>query len=265
MLFKQAILNLLVGCCVVLLAACNHPEPKTATAPAAVTAPEKPALMEPFRYHKLIESSPGVYFDVLTWGRGKDSIGGYLILHSDSTGKKYTTITGELEGAIIDVFNTDMNMDGYPEILILSKAKDTTAHINMYAYEYRGGKGNKIDFPKLGGKSKTMYHGGDNFYIEQGNLIRTFPAYDGEEKNARPTGKKRVLQYGIRDNAFTIKDITPVDSTLATKPTAKDTVKKKQVVVAEKKETKRKSTAHKSKTHKKEHHTTKKKHKRHRD
>jgi hypothetical protein len=243
--------------CLAVLAACNRPEPQT-TSKSAASA--KPLLMEPFRYHKLIESSPGKYFDVLTWGRGKDSIGGYMILHSDSTGKKYTTINGDLEGRIVDVYNTDMNMDGNPEILILSKAKDTTVHFNMYAYEYRNGKGNKIDFPKLGGKSKTMYHGGDNFYIEQGNLIREFPAYEGEGKEAKPTGKKRVLQYGIRDNEFTVKDITPVDSTQINKPAVKDTVKKK--VHTESAKPKSKKSESKSKSHKKEH-TTKHKKRRH--
>ncbi len=259
---KPAFINLLIACCLSVLVACNHTEPQNnASAPAAPAAPQaKSDLTAPFLYHKLIESSPGKYFDVLTWGRGKDSIGGYLILHSDSTGKKYTTITGELEGKILDVFNTDMNMDGNPEILILSKAKDTTVHINIYAYEYRNGKGEKIDFPKLGGKSKTMYHGGDNFYIEQGNLVREFPAYDGEGKDAKPTGKKRILQYGIRDNAFTVKDITPVDSSAIVKPAAKDTVKKKVI----EQPVKKKINSEKPKSHKKEHHTVvkKKKHKR---
>src|SRR5476651_1719652 len=210
----------LIAICLAVLAACNHPEPTKSTAAATAA---KPALMAPFRYHKLIESSPGVYFDVLTWGRGKDSIGGYLILHSDSTGKKYTTITGDLEGSIQDVFNTDMNMDGNPEILILSKAKDTITRFNMYAYEYVNGKGNKLDFPKLSDKSKSVYHGGDNFYIEGGNLVREFPIYAGAGKDAKSTGKKKILQYGIRDNVFTVKDISPVDSSLIAK---KDTTKK---------------------------------------
>ena len=220
MMYKKLTLGL-VCCCLAILMACHHTDEQAGIPPAAV-APAKATLPAPFRYHKLIESSPGVYFDVLTWGRGKDSIGGYIILHSDSTGKKYTTITGDLEGAIIDVFNTDMNMDGNPEILILSKAKDTTAHVNIYAYEYRNGVGAKLNFPKLSDKSKSVYRGGDNFYIEQGNLVREFPVYTGNTKDAKPTGKKRVLQYGLRDNVFTVKDISPVDSSATAK---KDSVK----------------------------------------
>jgi len=243
-----------IACCLAVLGACSHPEPQKSENPA----PSKPALMAPFRYHKLIESSPGVYFDVLTWGRGKDSIGGYLILHSDSTGKKYTTITGDLEGSIQDVFNTDMNMDGNPEILILSKAKDTTAHYNMYAYEYINGKGNKLDFPKLSDKSKNVYHGGDNFYIEGGNLVREFPVYAGTGKDAKPTGKKKILQYGIRDNVFTVKDISPVDSTSIAK---KDTTKK---VIAKTIKQKSSGVIAKKKHPKKVQHTVKHKRKRHR-
>lgn len=253
-MISRAVNTGFLACCLAVLGACSHPEPQKSESPAPA-APSKPALMAPFRYHKLIESSPGVYFDVLTWGRGKDSIGGYLILHSDSTGKKYTTITGDLEGTIQDVFNTDMNMDGNPEILILSKAKDTTEHYNMYAYEYKNGKGNKLDFPKLSDKSKSVYHGGDNFYIVGGNLVREFPVYTGSGKDAKSTGKKRVLQYGIRDNVFTVKDISPIDSSAIAK---KDTVKK--VVVAAAKPKKTTATKHTKKVHHEAKHKRKKHH-----
>lgn len=248
--------NIIIAGCLVVLASCTQQQPQKPTTPGVAA---KPAIMAPFRYHKLIESSPGKYFDVLSWGRGKDTTGAYLILRSDSTGRQYSTTTGDLEGAIIDVYNTDMNMDGYPEILIAAKAKDTTTHVNIYAYEFRGAKGQKIDFPKLSSKSKKGYRGEDNFYIKEGNLIREFPVYNGDGKDAKPTGQKRTLQYGIRDNQFTVKDISPVDTTKTSKPVAKEPVKKTTAVVDKPKTTEKRS----KKKHHKEEHTTKK-HKKHR-
>jgi hypothetical protein len=257
---RYSYITTIVGC-LGILASCTQKQSQT-QAPVT-SAAVKPGLMPPFRYHKLIESSPGKYFDIVSWGRGKDTTGAYMILRSDSTGKQYSTTTGDLEGAIIDVFNTDMNMDGYPEILIEAKAKDTTNHVNIYAYEFRGTKGQKIDFPKLTAKTKKGYRGNDNFYIKEGNLVREFPVYDGDGKDAKPTGQKKILQYGLRDNQFTVTDISPVDSTATNKPAVvvKEPVKKVTPVVADKP----KSSSSNSKSHKKEkhHHKEEKKHNRH--
>lgn len=246
-----------VACCLAMVSACKQPQPQQTAQQAPVTA--KPVLPQPFRYHKLIESSPGKYFDVYSWGRGKDSSGEYLILHSDSTGSHYSTTYGDLEGAVVDVYNTDMNMDGYPEILIETKAKDTTNRINIYAYEFRGSKGQKIDFPKLSTNTKKGYRGGDVFAIKEGNLVRQFPVYDGSGPGAKPTGKTKILQYGISDNTFTVKDISAVDTTkTVTKPdvsaVTKTTAKPVKEKHTESKKKKKKTEEHHSKKKKKHHH-----------
>src|SRR5438067_13537590 len=88
--------------CFIVTSACNQQEQKAAI-PAAPAG--KPDFVDPFRFHKLIEVSPGEDYDVLSWGRGSTTMGAYLILHSDSSGKKYTTTTGDLDGSIVDVYN----------------------------------------------------------------------------------------------------------------------------------------------------------------
>jgi hypothetical protein len=253
-----------IVCCLGALASCTQNQQATQNTAAG---PAKATLMAPFRYHKMIESSPGKYFDVFGWGRGKDSSGAYMILHSDSTGKQYSNTSGDLEGSIIDIYNTDMNMDGNPEILIEAKAKDTTNHVNIYAYEFRGAKAQKLDFPKLTTKTKKGYRGDDNFYIKEGNLIREFPVYDGNGKNAKPTGQKKVLQYGLRNGEFNVKDISAADTSSVKKTSVKDSVKKtvakvNKPVVAEKKSTKKEKKKHHVEEEK--HSKHKKKHRRHR-
>ncbi|MBS1503035.1 MAG: hypothetical protein JST32_13290, partial [Bacteroidetes bacterium] len=52
------------------------------------------------------------------------------------------------------------------------------------------------------------YRGGDNFYIREGKFIREFPIYDSSDKDAKPTAAKRVLQYGLRGNEFTVKQLS---------------------------------------------------------
>ncbi len=38
--------------------------------------------------------------------------------------------------------------------------------------------------------------------------MREFPIYDGNGKDAKPTGQKRVLEYGLRGNNFTVKQLS---------------------------------------------------------
>ncbi|HEK20524.1 hypothetical protein [Mucilaginibacter sp.] len=191
-----------------LLAACSSNDKK----PVKASAPAKPTLMAPFRYHKAIEVSPGQTYDVVSWGRGSTDAGAFAILHSDSAKIKYTTTTGDLDGAITDVYNADMDNDGNPEILIQAKAKDTVNYARIYGFEFNNNSVNKLDFPKLTSSQRKGYRGGDNFYIKEGKLIREFPIYSSNDSLAKPGGAKRQLEYSLRNNNFAVKQISK-DST----------------------------------------------------
>jgi len=168
-------------------------------------APKTPAIMPPFRFHKLIEVSPGQDYDVVSWGRGSTKTGAFAILHSDSAAANFVTTTGDLKGTIVDVFNTDMDLDGNPEIIIEAKGIDTNNYINVYAFEYTNGHASKLDFPRLNVSQRRGYRGQDNFYVQDGRLMREFPLFDA---NAKPNGQKRELQYGMSDNTLTVKQVS---------------------------------------------------------
>ncbi|MHB8206215.1 hypothetical protein [Mucilaginibacter sp.] len=243
----------------ILAAGCAHESGKPAATIISPSA-QKSTFMEPFRYHKLIEVSPGDDFDILSWGRGSTETGSFEILHSDSVNMKYTTTTGDLDGAIVDAFNIDMDMDGNPEILIQAKTNDSIYNTTIYAFEFSNGKANKLDFPKLTSSQKKGYRGNDNFYIQDGNLMRQFSIYEGSGKEAKLTGQKRLFQYGLHDNAFTIKQIgkdstetkqTAVAPVLANKTTEETSSTSQKEKHTSSKKKKHKSTSHKKK---KKHH-----------
>ena len=233
---------------------CSSPEKKSSQ---VNKKPAAPAVMEPFRYHKLIEVSPGQDYDVMSWGRGSKTKGAFQILHSDSADARFTTTTGDLDGAIVDVYNSDMDLDGNPEIIIQAKGKDTINYTNIYAFEFSNSKANKLDVPKLTRMQRKGYRGDDNFYIKDGILMREFPIYDGNGAGSKPTGAKRLFQYGLRNNDFSIKQLSQDSSSKKTEHIADRPVKK------EKSESKQSSTK-KSKKHTSETKTKKKKHRRHR-
>ncbi len=212
--------------------------------------PAKPDHVAPFRYHKLLEVSPGQEYDILSWGRGSATTGSFLILHSDSAAKKFTTTSGDLSGSIVDVYNSDMDLDGNPEILIQARGTDSTNYATIYAFEFTGGKADKLNFPKLSTSQQKGYRGEDNFYIKEGKLIREFPIFSGKGKDARGTGAKRILEYGLRDNAFTVKQLSK-DSADKSQPRAQPVTVKKTTEPA--KATTKKHTVEK-KHKKKKHH-----------
>ncbi|MGV8879719.1 MAG: hypothetical protein ACOH2A_11885 [Sphingobacteriaceae bacterium] len=182
-------------------------EPDKQQKPVAVKAP---AIMAPFRYQKVIEVKPGLIFDILSWGRGSSSIGAFMILRSDSISMKYTTTTGDLDGTIVDVINTDLDVDGNPEIIIQAKASDSTVYAEVYAYEFndRNDQAQKLTFPKLNSSQAKGYRGNDRFFMEEGKLMREFPLFESDDKDAKPTAEKRLLRYGLRNNAFTVQSIS---------------------------------------------------------
>jgi hypothetical protein len=240
-------LALSIGSCLFAIMGCNREEQKASPPPAPAKTPD---YVAPFRFHKLIEVSPGQDYDVLSWGRGSAMTGSYLILHSDSSAKKFTTTTGDLNGTIVDVYNSDMDLDGNPEILIQARGTDSTNYATVYAFEFSNSRAQKLDFPKLSSSQRKGYRGGDNFYIKEGKFMREFPIYDGTGKDAKPTGAKRVLEYGLRDNSFTVKQLSKDSADNKATTISKQTTTQASTQPAEKKS--KKHTAerkHKKKRH----------------
>ncbi|MBC7743667.1 MAG: hypothetical protein H7096_01035 [Flavobacterium sp.] len=177
--------------------------------------PAKITVQPPFRFHKAIEVKPGLTLDVVSWGRGSESVGAYLILRSDSTHLKYRSLSGELDGKIVDVWNMDMDSDGNPELYIQAQGEGEGSHLNMYVYEYsENGSSEKINFPNLSNSSKKGYKGGDSLYIKDDKLMREFPVANADENNTKPSPEvKKVLQYGLRNNSFTVDEVKEKEQT----------------------------------------------------
>jgi len=188
---------------ILLFDSCSTEEPKKPVVPEL-----KAKLAEPFRFHKSVEVKPGLTFDVLSWGRGSEHVGAFLILRSDSSALKYRSVSGELEGSIADVWNMDMDADGNPEIFIHAKGGDKDSYLNMYVYEFNDeGSSQEIRFPELTASTKKAYHGKDSIFVKEGALFREFPLYDEADTAAlKPTGKK-LVEYSIRGNSFSVKEV----------------------------------------------------------
>jgi|UniRef100_UPI00404B984A hypothetical protein len=186
-----------------LFASCSGDEEKKVE-----VKPKVKMIMEPFRFHKAIEVKPGLTLDIVSWGRGSSSLGGYLILRSDSTHLKYRSIAGELDGKIMDAWDMDLDTDGNPELYIHAKGEGKGSYLSMYIYEYsEGGSNQQIRFPELSSSLKEGYRGNDSVYIKEGKLLREFLVYDKNDSTGIATGDIRKVEYTLRNNNLQFKEI----------------------------------------------------------
>jgi len=156
----------------------------------------------PFPFYKNIEVKPGLNFEILSWGKGVDSIGGYQILMSDSVKKSYKSAAVDRKGVITDAWNMDLDNDGNPELYIQLLSKKNVSDLNVF--EFSGGDFNKISFPSLTSNQKKNYSGNDKFFIKNGDLFRSFPVKDDTDSTRNVI---KTYQYSLRGNSFSTSEV----------------------------------------------------------
>ena len=163
-----------------------------------------PVKKDQFSFYKNIEIRPGLTFEVVSWGKGVDTVGGYLVLMSDSLKNNYKSLSNEREGVIKDAWNMDMDNDGNPEVYIefLSNKNISDLHV----YEYAGNSFNKITFPGLSNSLKKIYGGNDKFTIDEGDLYRSFPIVNPTDTTEK-AGEIKQVKYRLSGNSFSSSEV----------------------------------------------------------
>lgn len=186
-----------------LLASCgDNATEKMAATKSAQSETKKPEGQFPF--YKDIAIRPGINFEIVSWGKGVDSVGGYLILLSDTLRNNYKSFSNERKGVITDAWNMDLDNDGNPELYIELLSKKNVLDLNVY--EYAGGEFRKISFPPLSSTMKKSYAGGDKFIIKNGDLFRSFPMVNPKDTTIK-AGAIKMLQYRLTGNSFSTNEI----------------------------------------------------------
>lgn len=158
----------------------------------------------PFPFYKELAVTPGFGFEVVSWGKGIDSIGGYLVLMSDSLKNNYKSFAVEREGIISDAWNMDLDNDGNPEVYVELKSGGNKADLNVF--EYSRGNFQKISFPGLPSKLKKVYNGADKYFIKEGELFRSFPVLNPQDSTEK-AGATKVVRYSLRGNQFSTSEV----------------------------------------------------------
>lgn len=156
----------------------------------------------PFRFYKDIEVKPGLNFEIVSWGKGVDSIGGYQILMSDSVKSNYKSAAVDRKGIITDAWNMDLDNDGNPELYIQLLSKKNVSDLNVF--EFSGGNFNKISFPSLTSNQKKGYSGSDKLFIKNGDLFRSFSIKDETDSTKKMI---KTYQYKLSGNSFSTSEV----------------------------------------------------------
>ncbi len=96
----------------------------------------------------------------------------------------------------------DLDKDGFPELLIYTQSAGSGSYGNVIGYSPNKGLSlSQIYFPELDKASPTMkgYMGHDEFAIVESTLVRRFKTYEGNDTNAKPTGKMRQIEYKLKE------------------------------------------------------------------
>ena len=182
----------------VFVMACTNDEKQTEQAKATTTVAK---TVNPFSFYKAIEIKPGFNFEVVSWGKGVDTLGGYLLLMSDSSKNNYKSISVERKGVILDAWNMDLDNDGNPELYIQFLARKNVNDVNVY--EFANNSFDKISFPGL--NSLKGYEGNDQFFVKEGELYRTVPIVNID--SGKTTTLVKTLKYNLKGNSFSTSEV----------------------------------------------------------
>jgi len=190
---------LLAGSLLFLLSCAQDTPPKDVAPGGSVTEVQA----NPFPFYKDISVRPGLNFEVLSWGKGVDSVGGYLILMTDSAKNDFKSVSNEREGIITDAWNMDLDNDGNPEVYIELKSNKDMLDLNVFEYSRNGFQ--KITFPGLSSSLKKIYQGKDKFFMKNGDLFRSFQVVNAEDTTQKAAVK--TLQYKLNGNSFSVDEV----------------------------------------------------------
>jgi len=183
----------------ILLACTASDKPDTA---ANKAKPDKVLVNpNPFPFYKRMEIKPGYYFEVLSWGRGVDSVGAYLILMSDSVRQNYRSVSVERKGILVDAWNMDLDNDGNPEVYVQYLVRQNVN--DLHVYEFSGNSFDKITFPGLNDRYKADFKGNDRFFVKNGGLFRSVPLVKKGEAKA---SEEKQVEYLLSGNRFSSQE-----------------------------------------------------------
>lgn len=111
-------------------------------------------------------------------------------------------VTHEIEGTVMNAEVGDLNIDGFPEVLVYIQSVGSGSYGSIIGYSVNNGKSMSqiATLPEVAENPDTGvgYMGHDEFAIVENTFVRRFPVYKPNDINAKPTGGMRQIQYKLK-------------------------------------------------------------------
>jgi len=137
----------------------------------------------------------GMNFQVQSSGEGSQQL-----LTITTTGAKppIKPIRQTVNGQVVGAKAADLNGNGTPEIYVFVQGAGSGSYGELVAYAVMGSELSSIYLQELTGPNAQGYLGHDQFEVVEGCLVRRFPIYKPGDTNAKATGGKRHICYGLQ-------------------------------------------------------------------
>ena len=165
--------------------------------PKDTTKSPEPAIeKETYSFQRTLQFK-GISFDIHTKGSGSLR---QLVIQPKGFEETNKSFELEIDGKVTDAQVTDLNSDGFPEVLIFTQSAGSGSYGNVIAFSANGVKSmSRVYFPPANENPKLNkgYMGHDTFLINESALIQEFPIYKEGDPNSNPTGGVRRIQYKL--------------------------------------------------------------------
>ncbi len=111
-------------------------------------------------------------------------------------------IENQIEGTVVNAEVGDLNIDGFPEVLVYLQSDGSGSYGSVLGYSVNNGKSmSSINMPNIADNKEANpgYMGHDEFAIVESTFNQRFPVFNPGDSNASPTGGMRQIQYKLID------------------------------------------------------------------
>jgi hypothetical protein len=114
----------------------------------------------------------------------------------------------EVWGRVIDSWVADLDADGKPEAIVVSRSFGSGVYGEVRVVTLAGAGLVAVPLPELSGAMAKGYMGHDEFHMEgTEKIVRTFPVYAKGDANCCPSGGVRVIVYTFKN-----KQLVPIET-----------------------------------------------------